>query len=127
MELYQQAEDLSGQKSPECASILVAYGKFLLTLGRTQESIEKDRHAIEADPESRDAHYELAKGLDHAGDFKNAAIEAERALTLPDLGTADAQIHFLLANLYRKLNQPDLAKAHLEKFQAAPQTTTGEL
>ena len=123
LELYQQAEDLSRQKSPEYASILVAYGRFLLTLGRTQESIEKDRRAIEADPDSRDAHYELAKGLDHAGDFKNAAIEAERALTLPDLGTADAQVHFLLANLYRKLNQPDLAKAHLQKFQAASQTT----
>lgn len=124
LELYQQAEDLSGQKSPEYASILVTYGRFLLTLGRTQESIEKDRRAIEADPESRDARYELAKGLDHEGDFKNAAIEAEQALTLPDLGTADAQIHFLLANLYRKLNQPDLAKAHLQKFQSAPQTTS---
>ena len=43
--------------------------------------------------------------------------------TLPEFGTSDAQIHFLLANLYLKLKQPDLAKAHLEKFQAAPQTT----
>jgi tetratricopeptide (TPR) repeat protein len=118
--LYQQAVDLSGQKSPEYASILVAYGRFLLTLGRTQESIEKVRRAVEADPESRDAHYELAKGLDHDGDFKSATIEAERALNLPDLGIADGQIHFLLANLYRKLNQPDLAKAHLQKFQADP-------
>ena len=30
LELYQQAENLSQQKSPECASILVAYGRFLL-------------------------------------------------------------------------------------------------
>jgi len=123
LELYQQAENLSLQKSPQSASILVAYGRFLLSLGRSQDSIEKDRRAVEADPDSRDAHYELAKGLDREGDFKNAALEGERALTLPELGTSDAQIHFLLANLYRKLNQPDLAKAHLEKFQAAPQTT----
>ena len=123
LELYQQAEILSPEKSRQSAGILVAYGRFLLSLGRSQESVEKDRLAIEADPESRDAHYELAKGLDHEGDFKNAALEGERALTLPLLGTSDAQIHFLLANLYRKLNQPDLAKAHLEKFQAAPQTT----
>jgi tetratricopeptide (TPR) repeat protein len=122
-ELYQQAEDLSLKKSPQSASILVAYGRFLLSLGRSQDSIERDRRAVEADPNSRDAHYELAKGLDREGDFKNAALEGERALTLPELGTSDAQIHFLLANLYRKLNQPDLAKAHLEKFQAAPQTT----
>lgn len=123
LELYQQSEDLSRQKSPEYASILVTYGRFLLALGRTQESMEKFRRAIEADNESRDAHYELAKGLDHGGDFKNAAIEAERALTLPDLGTSDAQIQFLLANLYRKLNQPDLAKTHLRKFQAASEIT----
>ena len=123
LELYQQAENLSPEKSPQSASILVAYGRFLLSLGRTGESIEKDRRALEEDPESRDAHYELAKGLDHEGDFKNAAVEGEQALTLPDLGTSDAQIHFLLSNLYRKLNQPDLAKAHLEKFQATSKTT----
>jgi tetratricopeptide (TPR) repeat protein len=120
---YQQAEKLSPEKSPQSAEILVAYGRFLLLLGRTQDSIEKGRRAIEADPKSRDAHYELAKGLDHQGDFKNAAVEGERALTLPMLDTDDAQIHFLLANLYRRLNQPDLAKAHLEKFEAASQTT----
>ena len=123
MEFYQQAENLSPEKSPQSASILVAYGKFLLSLGRNQASIEKDRRAIEEDPESRDAHYELAKALDHDGDFKNAAVEGEQALTLPELGTSDAQIHFLLATLYRKLDQPDLAKSHLEKFLAASQTT----
>jgi tetratricopeptide (TPR) repeat protein len=121
--LYEQAESLSPQKSPQSSSILVADGKCLLSLGRTKNSIEKDRRAIEADPASRDAHYELAKGLDHDGDFKNAAVEGERALTLPVLDTSDAQIHFLLANLYRKLNQPDLAKSHLDQFRAASQTT----
>jgi tetratricopeptide (TPR) repeat protein len=124
LSLYQKAVTLSPEKSPQSASILVAYGRLLLMLGRTQESIENDRWAIDRDPESRDAHYELAKGLDHQGDFKNAALEGERALTLPELGTSDAQIHFLLATVYRELNQPDLAKAHLEKFKAAPQTTT---
>jgi tetratricopeptide (TPR) repeat protein len=124
LELYQQAESLSQEKSPQSAEILVAYGKSLLSLGRTEDSVQKDRRAIEDDPKSRDAHYELAKGLDHQGDFKNAAIEGERALTLPDLGTSDAQIHFLLASLYRKLNEPDLAKDHLEKFKEASQTTS---
>jgi tetratricopeptide (TPR) repeat protein len=121
LEFYQQAENLSVQKSQQSASILVAYGRFLLSLGRTQGSIEKDRQAIEADPESRDAHYQLAMGLDHEGDFKNAALEGEQALTLPETDTSDAQIHFLLARVYRRLNRPDLAKAHLEKFQAASQ------
>jgi len=123
LELYQQSENLSLEKSAINAEILVAHGRFLLSLGRTQDSIEKDQRAIEIDPESREAHYELAKGLDHKGDFKTAALEGERALILPELGISDAQIHFLLANLYRKLNQPDLAEAHLEKFKAAQLTT----
>jgi tetratricopeptide (TPR) repeat protein len=123
LDLYQQAEDLSPEKSPQSSSILVTYGRLLLLLGRYNESVEKDRRAIDGDPESRDAHYELAKGLDYEGDFKDAAIEGERALTLPELGTSDAQIHFLLAKIYMKLKQPDLAKSHMEKFQAAPQTT----
>ena len=123
LELYQDAENLSPDKSAQSAEILVAHGRFLLLLGRTQEGIDKERRAIEVNPESRDAHYQLAKGLDHEEDPKNAAVEGERALTLPQLGTSDAQIHFLLSNLYRKLNQPDLAKAHLEKFQAASPET----
>jgi tetratricopeptide (TPR) repeat protein len=122
-ELYQQAENLSPEKSAQSASILVAYGRFLLVIGRNKDSIEKDQRAIDEDPQSRDAHFELAKGLDYEGDFKSAALEGERALTLPEFGTTDAQIHFLLAKLYQKLKQPDLAKAHLDKFQAAPQTT----
>jgi tetratricopeptide (TPR) repeat protein len=124
LEFYQQAENLSPEKSPQSASILVAYGRFLFSMGRVKDSIEKDRRAIEWDDESRDAHYELAKGLDHEGEFKDAALDAERALTLPMLGTSDAQIHFLLARIYLRLKQPDLAKAHYEKFQAAPQTTS---
>jgi tetratricopeptide (TPR) repeat protein len=124
LQLYQQAENLSPEKSPQSASILVTYGRFLFSMGRVQDSIEKDRRAVAWDPESRDAHYELAKGLDHEGEFKDAALEAERALTLPMLGTSDAQIHFLLARIYLRLKQPDLAKAHYEKFQAAPQTTS---
>lgn len=118
LELYEQAENLSPEKSPLSAEILITHGRFLLSLGKTQDSIAKDRQAIEVDPESRDARYELAKGLDHEGDFKHAAIEGERALTLPERQTGNAQIHFLLATLYRKLNQPDLEKAHLEKYLA---------
>jgi tetratricopeptide (TPR) repeat protein len=119
LELYEQAENLSPQKSPQSAEIFLADGRLLLSLGRTEQGIAKDREAVAIDPASRDGHYELAKGLDHEGGFSEAAREGELALTLPEGNAGDAQIHFLLATLYRKLNQPDLAKAHLEKFLAA--------
>jgi tetratricopeptide (TPR) repeat protein len=123
LEFYQQAEKLSPQTSPQSAEIAVAYGRLLVSLGRTQDGIEKERRAIGIDPKSRDAHYVLAKGLENEGDFENAALEGELALTLPEANASDAQIHFLLTRLYRKLNKPDLAEAHMKKFLALKQTT----
>ncbi|MGA3223595.1 MAG: tetratricopeptide repeat protein [Acidobacteriaceae bacterium] len=123
LELYQQAENLSPRGSPQTAEIAVAYGRLLVSLGRTQDGMEKERQAIAIDPKSRDAHYVLAKGLERQGDFEKAALEGELALALPEVNASDAQIHFLLTRLYRKLNKPDLAQAHLEKFQALQKAT----
>ena len=123
LELYQQAENLSPKISPQSAEIAVAYGRLLIFLGRSQEGIEKERRAIGIDPKSRDAHYILAKGLEHEANFEQAAREGELALTLPEASATDAQIHFLLTRLYRKLNKPDLAEAHMKKFLALKKTT----
>lgn len=90
LQFYPQAQNLSADKSPQSAAILVTYGKFLLSLWRSQDGIEKHRQALVIDPGSRDAHYELAKRFEHEGDFRNAALEGERALALPLLGTSDA-------------------------------------
>jgi tetratricopeptide (TPR) repeat protein len=123
LDLYQQAENLSPEKSPQRALILLAYGRFLFMLGRTREGIEKIRQSVEIDPQSRQAHFALAIESEQEEDFKNSAREAELALTLPDLGTSDAQIHFLLSRIYTKLKQPDLAKAYLDKYKADTETT----
>jgi tetratricopeptide (TPR) repeat protein len=123
LQLYEQAAALSPEKNPQTASILVAYGRLLYSLGKYDESLAQDQLAIAADGQSRDAFYEKAKGLEHQHKYQEAAESGEQALTLPELGTSDSQIHFLLGNVYLKLNKPDLAKAHLEKFHAAPQTT----
>jgi tetratricopeptide (TPR) repeat protein len=122
LRLYEQAAALSPGKNPQTASIHVAYGRLLYSLGKYQESLAQDQLAIAADGQSRDAFYERAKGLEHQHKYQEAAEDGERALTLPELGTSDSQIHFLLGNVYLKMNKPDLAKAHLEKFHAAPQT-----
>jgi tetratricopeptide (TPR) repeat protein len=123
VELYQQAENLSPQASPQTAEIAVAYGRLLVSLGRTKDGMEKERRAIAIDPRSRDAHYILAKGLEHDGDLENAAPEGELALTLPEGTATDAQIHYLLTRVYRKLNKPDLAEAHMKKFLTLNKTT----
>jgi tetratricopeptide (TPR) repeat protein len=124
LQLYEDAVTRTlGEKTPQAASILVAYGRLLYSLGRYDESIAKDGLAVAADGQSRDAFYERAKGLEHQHRYEAAAADGEHALTLPELGTSDSQIHFLLGNIYLKLNKPELAQAHLAKFHAAPQTT----
>lgn len=122
LRLYGQAATLSSENNSQTASIHVAYGRLLYSLGKYEESLAQDQLAIAADGQSREAFYERAKGLEHQHKYKEAAEDGERALTLPELGTSDSQIHFLLGNVYLKLNKPDLAKAHLDKFHAAPQT-----
>jgi tetratricopeptide (TPR) repeat protein len=124
LESYRQAASLSPGGSPQSAEIMVAWGRLLLTLGRTDDGIEKERQAVAINPRSREAHYELAIGLNHNEDIQNAAREGELALTLTETaGVSDAQIQFLLTGLYRKLNRPDLAKAHLAKFLAEKKET----
>jgi Tfp pilus assembly protein PilF len=122
LHLYEQAATLSPEKNSQTASIHVAYSRLLYSLGKYEESLAQDELAIAADGQSRDAFYERAKGLEHERKYREAAEDGERALTLPELGTSDSQIQFLLGNVYLKLNKPDLAKAHLDKFHAAPQT-----
>jgi tetratricopeptide (TPR) repeat protein len=124
LSFYQQAEALSPEKTEQWASIQVAYARLLYTLGRYKESVEKLQLAVAADDGARDAHYELAKGLSQEGQNEKAAAEGERALALPAFGTSDAQIHFLLGNIYLKLGKPELAQEHMAKFRAAPQTTS---
>src|ERR1700689_3165517 len=53
LEFYQQAENLSPQTSPQSAEIAVAYGRLLISLGRTQDGMEKERRALVIDPKYR--------------------------------------------------------------------------
>jgi len=126
MTYYQLAEDLSPEKTPQASAILVAYGRFLYSSGKYKESIDREQRAVLANDDSRDAHYELAKGLSHQGDYTQSAREGERALALPasGTGTSDAEIHFLLSSIYRKLKQDDLAKEHFARFQEETKATT---
>jgi hypothetical protein len=53
--------------------------------------------------------------------YQAAAADGEPHVTR--VRHSDSQIHFLLGNVYLKLNKPGLAASHLAKFRAAPQTT----
>ena len=123
LQLYEQAESLSPAASEQRAEIAVAHGRLLVSLNQDVAGMEQERRAIAINPRLRDAHYVLAKAWEHQADFEKAASEGELALAEPaaDANAGDAEIHFLLARVYRKLNKSSLAQAHLAKFQALKQ------
>jgi len=117
---YEQALKLEAPTSAAFADTAVAYARWLFTLGQLTESEKLIDRALQAESDSRDAHYEKGRLLFERHDYAAAAQHGERALTLSSVGTTDRQIHFLLAKAYAKTGQNELAAAHLAKFRALP-------
>ena len=69
-------------------------------------------------PNSRDAHFELARLLLKKGDATEAAAEGETALRLSDGVVTDAAIRYLLIRAYRQSGMPDKAAEHAEIMRA---------
>ena len=87
------------------------------TLARQQQypqAIEYLRHAIELQPDSTWAHYEMGSSLMKTEDYKTAVIHLEIvASRLPDFGN----VHSLLAEAYEHLGRAEDAKR--ERSRAA--------
>lgn len=92
------------------------YGRFLLKQGRLDESRSHLDRAVSVFPESRGARYERGKLRLALKDYAAARQDAERALTLsdPDGTVLDLQVYYLLATLYARLGEADLARKYAE-------------
>lgn len=81
------------------------------------QAIEYLRHAIELQPDSTWAHYEMGSVLLKTGDYKTAVVHLEIASSrLPDF----AEAHILLAQAYEHLGRTEDAKRERSE-SAAPQ------
>lgn len=116
---YQEAEQQTRKSPAQTAPVLIAYGRYLTSQGRYPEAIGKERLALVAQSQSRDAHYELARALDLKGDYRDAADEGELALKVPPPGASDTLLHMLLHKVYLQLHEPDLARSHESSIAAA--------
>ena len=92
------------------------YGRFLLKQGRLEESRAALDRAVERHPEERAAHYERAKLNLSRKDYAAARRDAERALALRDPAglVLDLQVYSLLATVYARLGETDLARKYAE-------------
>jgi tetratricopeptide (TPR) repeat protein len=98
------------------------YGRFLLKQDRLEESRSHLDRAVTLLPERRGVHYERAKLNLALNDYGAARRDAERALSLPDPGglVLDLQVYYLLATVYARLGETDLARKYAELSRTTP-------
>lgn len=96
------------------------YGRFLLKQDRLDESRAHLDRAVTVHPDERTVHYERAKLNLALKDYAAARRDAERALSLRDPAgpVADVQVYYLLATVYARLGETDLARKYAELSRA---------
>ncbi len=120
--LYLKTIDLETRLGRPSAETHTAYGRFLFTLNRNEDSAQQVARVLQLDQNSRDGNYEAGRLAFAKGDLANAAEAGEKALHEPGSGTLDRQIHFLLTRVYSKQGNSVLAKLHRQAFESSPPT-----
>lgn len=92
------------------------YGRFLLKERRLEESRSHLDRAFVLLPGSRGVRYERGKLNLTLGHYQAAREDAERALSLPDRNGSvlDLQVYYLLATVYARLGETDLARKYAD-------------
>lgn len=92
------------------------YGRFLLKQGRLEESLPHLDRAVELHPLRRGPRYQRARLYLAREDYDSARNDAERALALGKPGdlVLDLQVYYLLATIYSRLGESELAEKYAE-------------
>jgi len=100
------------------------YGRFLLQLNRLAESKVYLDRAVALLPDYGAVYYQRAKLYLEMEKYTEARADAERVLAIPEARrfTYDFQIYYLLATIYRRLGERELA----EKFATLARTAQRE-
>jgi len=98
------------------------YGRFLLKQQRLDESRSQLDRAMALLPDSRAVHYERGKLNLALEQYQAARQDAERALVLRDPSglVLDLQVYYLLATVYTRLGETDLARKYAELARTTP-------
>ena len=90
------------------------YGRYLMKANRLTESKVYLDRALRTAPETRAVHYEHGKLNLRLQKYKEAQGDAERALSLDDPSgfILDLQVYYLLATIYSRLGNTELAQKY---------------
>lgn len=93
----------------------LVYGKLLNTVNRASEAVPLLTKAVEIQPKSAEAHYELGRAQFALGRFDDARGQLEQAV---QLNPGDSPTHYLLGRVYTRLGKPEQAA---EQFKMTEQ------
>jgi tetratricopeptide (TPR) repeat protein len=98
------------------------YGRFLLKQDRLEESRSHLDRAVALLPDRRGPRYERGKLNLARKEYAAARADAERALSLADPGglVLDLQVYYLLATIYTRLGESELARKYAELARRTP-------
>ena len=96
------------------------YGRFLFKENRLAESkVHLDRALLLA-PETREVYYEHGRLNLRLQRYREARLDAERALSIPDQSfVLDLQVYYLLSRVYSQLGEDSLARKYTELCRTA--------
>lgn len=96
------------------------YGRFLMKQNRLEEALQHLDRAVEIAAGARAVHFERAKLNLKLGRRSEARRDAEKALALPDPGDVilDLQVYYLLATIYTRLGEKELAQKYVRLSQS---------
>jgi tetratricopeptide (TPR) repeat protein len=118
LSLYEEAARLERSVGQLHAETLLPGARLLLLLDRLDECDRWLRQAVKLSPDSRDAHFELARLLLKKGDATESAEQGETALRLSDGVATDAAIRYQLIRAYRQIGMPEKAAEHAAIMRA---------
>ncbi len=112
---YRRAIELQQNASTKDQGPYLNLGSLLIETERTQEAVPLLLEALAISGSDFRAHRELGKAYLRLSQFDNARGELQTAI---ELAPQNAPLHFMLAQVYRKLGLPDKAKAETERYTA---------
>ena len=102
---------------PDYLPLLVRYGQALADIGLLENASDAFRQALGVNPKSSHAHLGLAQVALLQGDLPTSQDHLVRAL---EISPRYGQVHELLAEVYRRRNQPAEADRELRKSHQLP-------
>jgi tetratricopeptide (TPR) repeat protein len=102
--------------NPTSSAAKARIGRIYVDFRQADEAIPYLEDALRKAPEDPDAHAALGRAHELRGEEQKAAVEYGRALALnPGLN----RLHYVLAELYRRLGKDTLAQSEFDLFQQA--------